>query len=125
MASRSLSASLPWMLLGLALLGTWIMAAFAITAGRGVPLALTVVPIAGFAAGFAAAREAVRQGYGRMVAGTAIGLVILGSALGLWSMVDADYWRAFVVFIAMMATVCPTITGIAAGAWAGAYGGRA
>lgn len=125
MPSRSLSLPLPWLLLGLALLGTWSMAAFALAAGRGVPLALTVVPLAGFAAGFAAAREAVRRGHGRLVAGAAIGLVILGCALGLWSMVDQDYWRAFIIFIGMMATVCPMITGIAAGAWTGAYGGRA
>lgn len=123
--SRSSAAAIPWALLGLALLGTWVAAALAIAQGRGVPLALTVVPLASFAAAFAAAREAVRRGRGGLVARAAIGVVILGSLLGLWAVIDPHHWRAFVIFIAMMATLCPLVTGLAAGAWAGAQGPRA
>lgn len=122
--SPPVRAAAPWVLLGLALLGTWTAAGLAVAAGRGVPLALTVVPLAGFAAGFAAAREGVRRGRSGLVARTAIGIVVLGSVLGAWAVVDPDDWRAFVIFIAMMATVCPLVTGIGAGAWAGAQGPR-
>lgn len=120
---RSSSAA-PWALLVLALLGTWVAAALAVSAGRGLPLALTVVPLASFAAAFAAAREAVRRSHGGLVARTAIGFVVIGTALGLWAVIDPHYWRAFVIFIGMMATICPLVTGIAAGAWVGAQGSR-
>lgn len=123
--SRPSSAILPLALLGLALLGTWISAALAIATGRGAPLAMTVVPLAGLAAGFAGAREAVRQGRGRLVAGTAIGIIVLGSAIGIWAVIDPHYWRAFILFTGMMVTLCPLIAGIAAGAWFGAQGPRA
>lgn len=121
---RPSTAAGPWALLALALLGTWTAAAFAVASGRGLPVALTVVPLAGFAAGFAAAREAVRQGCGGLVARCAIGIVVLGSAIGLWAVVDPNDWRAFVIFIGMMATLCPLVTGIAAGAWTGAQDPR-
>lgn len=119
---RPVLAAAPWALLGLALLVTWLAAAFAIAHGHGIPLALTVVPLAGFAAGFTAAREGVRRGRGRLVAQAAIGLIVLGSVIGIWAMIDANYWRAFVIFTGMMLTVCPLVTGMGAGAWAGAQG---
>lgn len=122
---RPSSSVVPWALMGAALLGTWVAAALSVAAGRGVPLALTIVPLASFAVGFAAAREAVRRGHGGLVARAAIAIVVIGCLVGLWAMIDPDDWRAFVVFIGMMSTVCPLVTGIAAGAWVGAQGPRA
>ena len=99
---------------------TWAAALAALVTGRGLALPLTIVPLAGFAAAFALAWDWARQGHGRRVAITAIVVIVAGMVAGLWSTVDGDGYRAFIVFIAMMATVCPLVTGLGAGAWVGA-----
>jgi len=104
----------------LALVLTWGASVAALVTGHGLTLPLTIVPLAGFAAGFTLARDWVRQREGRRVAVTAIMVVVAGVAAGLWSTFDGNDYRAFLVFIGMMATVCPLVTGLGAGAWSGA-----